>query len=228
MSSVFKNAFAVLAFGATMSCVQAATSQPLAAPKRVALVFDDGPKPADAGPLLALLAKEHVPVTFSLVVDRVNENPELTRKIAAAGHEIANHSQTHSHARELTDAALEREVSGAQRKLAEVLGHAPTWYWPPFLEIDERVRAAVAKAELRIYEPHHLVVSKDYDLSTSAEDIRRLAITDVRDGSVILFHEWRAETREQLPAILSELRRQNCTFLTFSELDSSLAKSSAH
>jgi len=227
MNRVSKIAFAVLALAATIQCMQAANSEPVSAPKRVALVFDDGPKAADAGPLLTLLATEHVPVTFSLVVDRVNENPDLARKIAAAGHEIANHSQTHSHARDLSDAALENEVSGAQRKLADVLGHAPKWYWPPFLEIDDRVRAAVAKAKFQIYVPHHLVVSKDYDLSTSADEIRRLAITDVRDGSVILFHEWRAETREQLPAILAELRKQNCTFLTFSALESSLAKTPA-
>ena len=75
--------------------------------QRVALVFDDGPKPADAEPLLALLAKEQVRVTFSLVGDRVEESPATAKAIAAAGHEIANHSQTHAHARELSDAARE-------------------------------------------------------------------------------------------------------------------------
>lgn len=227
MSNVSKLAFVVGALVATMCCLQASNSETLSSTKRVALVFDDGPRPADAGPLLSVLAKENLHVTFALVVDRVVENPELAPKIAAAGHEIANHSQTHSHARDLDDSALEREVSGAQGKLSEILGHAPAWYWPPFLEVDDRVRAAVSRAKLEVYQPHHLVVSKDYDKSVSADEIRRLATTDVRDGSVILFHEWRAETREQLPAILAELRRQNCSFLTFSELNSSLAKSPA-
>ena len=63
--------------------VQAAGPAPA---KRVALVFDDGPRPADAEPLLALLAKENVQVTFSLVGDRVNENPAMAKAIAAAGH----------------------------------------------------------------------------------------------------------------------------------------------
>jgi peptidoglycan/xylan/chitin deacetylase (PgdA/CDA1 family) len=36
-------------------------------------------------------------------------------------------------------------------------------------------------------------------------------------GTVILFHEWRRETLQQLPRILAELRREGCTFLTFSE-----------
>jgi peptidoglycan/xylan/chitin deacetylase (PgdA/CDA1 family) len=52
----------------------------------------------------------------------------------------------------------------------------------------------------------------------NAEDIRCRATTDVKDGSVILFHEWPDETLAQLPAILKELRRQSCVFETFSEL----------
>lgn len=191
----------------------------LAAPvKRVALVFDDGPKPAEAGPLLELLAREKVPVTFSLVGDRVKENPGSARAIAAAGHEIANHSQAHAHPQDLDDAALDREVAAAQQAITAATGRAPRWYWPPFLEVDDRVRAAVARAGLSLYTPGHLVVSKDYDRTVPAAEILRLATTDVRDGSVILFHEWRVETREQLPAILAELRRQGCEFLTFSGL----------
>jgi peptidoglycan/xylan/chitin deacetylase (PgdA/CDA1 family) len=188
--------------------------------KRVALVFDDGPKPADAGPLLALLAKENVKVTFALVGDRVDENPATAKTITAAGHEVVNHSQTHVHARDLSDAALDREVAAAQQKITAAAGVAPKWYWPPFLETDDRVRAAVARAKLTVYTPRHLVVSMDYDRAVPAAEILRRATTDVRDGSVILFHEWRKETREQLPAVLAELRRQGFGFVTFSELGS--------
>lgn len=188
--------------------------------KRVALVFDDGPKPADAGPLLTLLAKENVKVTFALVGDRVDENPATAKTIAAAGHEVVNHSQTHVHPRDLSDEALDREVAAAQQKITASAGVAPKWYWPPFLETDDRVRAAVARAKLAIYTPRHLVVSMDYDRTVPAAEILRRATTDVRDGSVILFHEWRKETREQLPAVLADLRRQGFEFVTFSELGS--------
>lgn len=189
---------------------------------RVALVFDDGPVPADAGPLLDVLAREGVPATFSLVGDRVRANPATARAIAAAGHEVANHSQTHAHPRDLDDAALDREVGDAQRLLTDVLNRAPRWYWPPFLEHDPRHAQAFARAGVTLHRPHHLVVSRDYDPKVSAEEIRRLATTDVRDGSVILFHEWRRETREQLPAILATLRAHGAEFFTFSALEAAL------
>jgi peptidoglycan/xylan/chitin deacetylase (PgdA/CDA1 family) len=193
--------------------------------KRVALVFDDGPRPVDAEPLLALLAQEKVHVTFALVGDRVDENPATAKTIAAAGHEIANHSQTHAHPRDLKDAALDREVAVAQKKITTVLGHATRWYWPPFIEVDDRLHAAVARAGLTVYLPRKIVASLDYDTSVSAEEILRRATTGIEDGTVILNHEWRVETRQQLPAILAELRRQNCVFLTFSELHDALAAS---
>lgn len=198
---------------------------PAAPIKRVAIVFDDGPRPADAEPLLALLAQEKIHVTFSLVGDRVDENPATVKAIAAAGHEIANHSQTHAHPRDLKDAALDQEVATAQKKLTAILGHPPRWYWPPFIEIDNRLPAAVARAQLTVYLPRKIVASMDYDTSVSAAEILRRATTGIEDGTVILNHEWRAETRQQLPAILAELRRQNCVFLTFSELHDSLAAS---
>ncbi len=190
--------------------------------KRVALVFDDGPRPADAEPLLAVLAREHVPVTFSLVGDRVAESPAMAQAMAAAGHEVANHSQQHAHPKDLSDEALDREIGDAQTRLAGVLGRAPRWYWPPFLEHDPRHAAVLSRHGLELYPLRHLVVSKDYDTTVGAAEIYQRATTDVRDGSVILFHEWRVETREQLPAILAELRRQGCEFLTFSQLHAAL------
>ena len=196
-------------------------TEPVAA-KRVALIFDDGPRPADAEALLAVLARENIHVTFALVGDRVNESPAAAKAIVAAGHEVANHSQTHAHPRIFDDAALDREVGAAQEKIRLATGVAPRWYWPPYLESDPRLGAATAKAGLTVYPLKQIVVSMDYEPSVPAAEIYRRATTDVRDGAVILFHEWRKETREQLPAILAELRRQGCVFFTFSALQEAL------
>jgi peptidoglycan/xylan/chitin deacetylase (PgdA/CDA1 family) len=185
---------------------------------RVALVFDDGPFPDHTPRLLDLFAREKIRVSFSVVASNVATYTNLAKAIAAAGHELNNHSYSHRHAKDCTDAELEQEIGGAQEIIADVTGVTPKWYWPPFLEVDNRVRAAVAKAKLDIYSLNQVVVSQDYDRSVTAAEIKRKATTNVKDGSVILFHEWRAETYEQLPAILAELRRQGCVFLTFTEL----------
>jgi peptidoglycan/xylan/chitin deacetylase (PgdA/CDA1 family) len=184
----------------------------------IALVFDDGPFPEHAPKLLALFAKEQIRVTFSLVASNVMVHPETAKAIAAAGQEIANHSYAHLHPKQCDDVTLEHEVVEAQKIIAAQSGFTPRWYWCPFLESDPRLPGIAAKAHLEVYSLKQVVVSQDYDRSVGADDIKRKATANVKDGSVILFHEWRDETFEQMPAILAELRRQGCVFLTFSEL----------
>lgn len=131
-----------------------------------------------------------------------------------------NHSQTHAHARDfLFDAALDREVVAAQQKITAAAGVAPEVALAA-VPRNRRPRARSRRAGQACYlHGCGIVVSMDYDRAVPAAEILRRSTTGVRDGSVILFHEWRTETREQLPAILAELRRrQGFGFVTFSEL----------
>ena len=207
--------FSTFAWGvsATGSLVAAETNT-----VHIALVFDDGPFPEHAPKLLELFAREGIHVTFSLVASNVQTHADTAHVIAAAGHEVANHSFGHLHPKALSDAELEHEIVAAQKVIAAQSGFTPKWYWPPFLEADDRVRAMASKAGVEVYSLKQVVVSGDYDRAVNAEEIKRRSTTNVTDGSVILFHEWRDETLAQLPAILAELRRQGCVFQTFSEL----------
>jgi peptidoglycan/xylan/chitin deacetylase (PgdA/CDA1 family) len=184
----------------------------------IAMIFDDGPIPASAEKFMKLFASENIHVTFGSEATNVALHPATAKALIAGGHEIANHSYTHRHPKDLDDATLEHEIVGAQEVIIANTGFTPKWFWPPFLESDDRVRAAAAKAHIQVYVPHHLVVSEDYNRSVSAEELKRKGTTDVKDGTVILFHEWREETFQQMPAIIAELRRQGCVFLTFSQL----------
>jgi len=194
-----------------------------AATRKVAMIFDDGPKADMAPAYLDVFKAKGVHATFGAVVGNVQADAALAKRILAEGHELANHSFAHKHPAQLGDADLDAEIIGAQEIMTRSTGVSAKWYWPPFLEQDDRVRARVAKAGLRIYNPKHLVVSKDYDTTVSATELHKRAITDVTDGTVILFHEWRKETLQELPAIIDELKAQGCEFITFSELDAYLS-----
>jgi peptidoglycan/xylan/chitin deacetylase (PgdA/CDA1 family) len=132
---------------------------------------------------------------------------------------MINHSYAHLHPKDLDDAALEHEIVGGQHALRETAGIAPRWYWLPFAEQDERMVPLLDKAQIAAYLPRNFVSSDDWRSEVDGDGIRKRATTGITDGTVILFHEWRKETLEQLPAILAELKRQNCVFLTFSELE---------
>ncbi len=209
------------ALGTIMTAAQAAN--PGRGP-RVALVFDDGPEPVQGSQLQALLAQEGVRVTFAHVGRNVRKHPEVTRAAAEAGHEIVNHSETHARIAELSTEEIGQQIAGGQDAILSAIGKPARWYWPPYLAVDARLLAELEKAQLAPFRPHALVDSKDWDVATTADQIRAGATQGVRDGTVILFHEWRKESREQLPAILAELRRQGCVLMTFSELAEELRR----
>jgi peptidoglycan-N-acetylglucosamine deacetylase len=189
---------------------------------RVALIFDDGPDVAQNAKLLQVLAEARVKATFAYVGRNVEAHPELARAAAAAGHDICNHSFTHPHLRELDDAKVKDELARTSQAIERAVGRPPSFFWAPFLESDERVARLTLEATGLQHFPvsrSHLVSSSDWDAQrVDAAAIYRNATTGVRDLTVILCHEWRAETVAQLPAIVAELRRQGAEFLTFTEL----------
>lgn len=197
---------------------------PESSPKRVALVFDDGPVPEHATRFLEVFAREQVKVTFSHEGRYVAARPDLARAVAEAGHEIANHSYTHPHFKDLAADAIAKELRDTQAALREATGREPVWVWTPFLEWNDTIAAAVAAAGLRHFPLSQvkLVSSDDWNTATDAAGILKNATTGIEDRTVILCHEFRAETLAQLPSILAELKKQGCTFLTFSELAATL------
>ena len=61
----------------------------------VVLTFDDGPLPKYSNQILAILAAQCVKATFFTIGRQANANPEGVRKLVAAGHTVATHSQNH-------------------------------------------------------------------------------------------------------------------------------------
>ena len=78
--------------------VSAATGE-TALPKIVCLTFDDGPS-KNTRPILEILDKEQVPATFFVCAQDANDKYlPLVADIAAAGHQIALHSETHQYSK---------------------------------------------------------------------------------------------------------------------------------
>lgn len=189
----------------------------------IALLIDDGPTPEHMEKFIALFKAEQVHATFSFVAKNVEAHPELAKAAVAAGHEVANHSYEHLHPAGLSEKALDHEVIAALNVLDSKAGIHPTWYWPPFVEITPELEKTVAKTEMKLFRPKHLVASGDYMPELTAEEIRKRSLAGVNDGTVILFHEWRNETLEQMPNIIADLKRNGAVFMTISELTNYLS-----
>lgn len=184
----------------------------------IALLIDDGPTPEQLEKFLELFQREQVHATFSFVAKNVSAHPKLARAAIAAGHEVANHSYEHLHPAGLTPEQLTHEVVAALEVLETKTEIHPAFYWPPFVEITPDLEKTVSKTKMQLFRPAHLVSSNDWDTTVSAAQLTKNALEGVNDGTVILFHEWRPQTLEQMPTILRELKKRGAVFQTISEL----------
>lgn len=97
----------------------------------IALTFDDGPSES-APALLDILARHRVPATFFACGANVDRLPAVAAEIAAAGHEIGNHSYSHPLFCFRSPGFIRDEILRAQDAIGRRTGAAPRWFRAPF------------------------------------------------------------------------------------------------
>lgn len=100
--------------------------------RNLALTFDDGPNPTITPKLLDLLDRYHVKATFFLVGKYVRESPALVKEIAARGHLIGNHTETHPNLFFCGPQETDTELLRCSEAIHQVTWTEPRWFRPPF------------------------------------------------------------------------------------------------
>lgn len=100
--------------------------------KYVALTLDDGPTPEGTDQLLSLLERHQARATFFLVGDSLERFPEAGARIARAGHEIGNHSYSHSRMIFRSQDFIRREVEQTDRAIRATGYAGEILFRPPF------------------------------------------------------------------------------------------------
>ena len=192
----------------------------------VALTFDAGAN-ADAVPsILATLRREGVPATFFLTGDFVRDFPAAARSIAAAGFRIGDHTVTHPHLTQLSDAAVRHEILGGAQQIASVTGKNPLPLFRfPFGDADGRT---IAMANQAGYVPVRWTVDTLGWQGTaghiSAAAVVSRVLAAARPGEIILMHvgsnpdDHTTFDADALPRVISELRALGYSFVTLDAL----------
>ncbi|MBU8820149.1 polysaccharide deacetylase family protein [Mycolicibacterium goodii] len=185
--------------------------------KVVALTLDDGP--TDATPeVLRTLATARVPATFYLTGRELEAAPALGAAIAAAGHEIGNHSFSHRRMVLMSPKTVAAEVECTDAAIRATGYTGPITFRPPY---GKKLWAL----------PHYLSehgrvtvtwdVEPDSGSQPTADEIVAQTVREVRPGSIILLHAMygsRGPTRAAIPQIIAELQSAGYRFVTVSEL----------
>ncbi|KAI9066717.1 carbohydrate esterase family 4 protein [Trametes sanguinea] len=108
------------------------------------LTYDDGPA-LYTGDLLAYLDQANLKATFFVVGSRAISYPALLQEEYMAQHQIAVHTWSHPPMTTLTNEQIIAELGWTKKVIKDVLGVTPTFWRPPYGDVDNRVRA-IAKA----------------------------------------------------------------------------------
>ncbi len=186
--------------------------------KRIALTFDDGPHPRKTPEILDILDKHGVKATFFVVGTNAEYYPHIIKEEAERGHEIANHSYSHSRLSEFTAEQIKEEIERTDVLIKKASGITPTLFRPPEGKYSENiVKVATDMGKSTVI---WTVDTLDW-AKTPADVIVENIKNNVTYGSIILFHDFtskQAHTTEALEIIIPYLKSQGYEFVTVSEL----------
>ncbi len=98
----------------------------------VALTFDDGPDPASTPAILAELDRLSWKATFFMLGEMVRRAPGLASEVAAAGHDVGAHGDTHRSMLWRSHKAIVDDIARARDVIADATGTPPRWFRPPY------------------------------------------------------------------------------------------------
>ncbi|MEU0216323.1 polysaccharide deacetylase family protein [Streptomyces sp. NPDC006265] len=183
--------------------------------KCIALTFDAGP--SEHSPrLLDILREKQVPATFFLLGKRhIEKYPELVRRMADEGHEVASHTWGHKILTRLRPEEIREELERPNQEIERLTGRRPTLMRPPQGRTDETVHAICR--ELGLSEVLWSVTAKDYKTTDSDLITRRVLAQSSRDG-IILLHDLYDGTVPAVPGIVDALKERGYVFVTVPQL----------
>ncbi|MBT9172049.1 MAG: Peptidoglycan-N-acetylglucosamine deacetylase [Syntrophomonadaceae bacterium] len=183
--------------------------------KKLALSFDASWGTQHTTRLLEILEQNNIKTTFFLTGFWAEKYPELVKKIAAAGHELGNHTWTHPHLNTLDKRGIKIELERLHAALSGLTGVGPSLFRPPFGEYSNKVIEAAN--ELGLLTIQWSIDSLDWK-ELSREAIVQRVTSRLHPGAIILFHNNGRYTADALPEIISFAKSQGYTIVPISEL----------
>lgn len=184
--------------------------------KKAAITFDCAWGADDIPRILETLRDENVKATFFLVGRWAEKNPEAVRRIAAEGHDVANHSYSHFRMGSLDLSQIRNEISICTVKLAEISGKRSDLFRPPYGDYNNQVVAAAR--EMGLYTIQWSVDSLDWKPGISQAEIKCRIQSKVKPGSIILFHNDTPHTANMLPDVIHSLKSRGYELVPVSQL----------
>lgn len=195
--------------------------------KIVYLTFDDGPIPNVTDFVLNTLKDFQIKATFFCIGDNIRKHPTIFDRIKNEGHAIGNHTYHHLKGWKTDDATYLEDFEKCQALTQTNL------FRPPYGRIKKsQIRKLVTSYKLQVMSLNNQgsqlatrnpqlnivmwdVLSGDFDTSISPEKCYHNVMNNVKNGSIIVFHDsLKAWDRMEyaLPRVIDALLKRGYKF----------------
>ena len=163
--------------------------------RELALTFDDGPDPRFTHALLDLLEEHHQHATFFVIGNRAEKHPKLLLEMVRRGHEIANHTWSHSYLTPfMSPNKLTAELTHTNAVVESVTGQRPRWFRPPVGLLSPRVVLGAEQANVEIV--CWSATARDGTERTSVDQAFARLEPELSSGAILVLHDARMNENE--------------------------------
>jgi peptidoglycan/xylan/chitin deacetylase (PgdA/CDA1 family) len=182
----------------------------------VYLTFDDGPIPDVTPWVLDMLKQFDVKATFFCIGDNIRKYPHIYADLVKAGHSIGNHTYNHLNGWKTRKNNYISNIGACDEIISEknltIYNSKPVnLFRPPYGKIrPKQIKAIIQRFNYKLIMWD--ILSGDFDKKTSPEICLKNVLKNVKNGSVVVFHDsLKAENnlRYALPKVLQYLRDNN-------------------
>lgn len=155
--------------------------------KQIAFTYDAGSGADGAAAILDVLKKHSIKATFFLTGKWVETYPALAKRIAAEGHEIANHTYSHPDLTKMTPADAIKEIKDGEAAIRKVTGkETKPLFREPYGAFSDDERRAVRQAGFS-YSIYWDVDTLDWQFPPLESLVKKLT-EKTQNGSIVLMH----------------------------------------
>lgn len=184
---------------------------------QVALSFDAAWGNEDTETILSILDKYHIKSTFFMTGGWIESYPEDVKKIAAADHDLGNHSENHKQMSTLSSDECLTEIQQPHDKVKSLTGTDMILFRPPYGDYNNTLIDAANTLGYHVIQwSVDSLDWKDYGADSIVDTV--LNHQALEDGAIILMHNGAKYTKDALERVITGLQGKGFEIVPVSEL----------
>jgi peptidoglycan-N-acetylmuramic acid deacetylase len=186
--------------------------------KKIYLTFDEGYENGYTAQILDTLKANNVPAAFFVTGSYVEKNPDLVKRMAAEGHIIGNHSDTHPSMPTISNEQIKKELDTVEKQVGQLTGQEMHYFRPPRGEFNQRVLDVAAQEGYKTI--FWSMAYRDWvvDEQPGKDAAFNFVTNNIHNGAIILLHAVSKSNTEALDSIIKELKDRGYTFAGLNQL----------